>query len=88
LAAEKILLINEKLVDATIRAHGPPPSEVQQQKDWYQAILRDALKVAARTTLVPNSLGQSPGPVSVSSKHKYFLPDDSKAIIVQLLLRR
>ncbi len=61
LAGEKILLINAKMVGARIEAHGPPPSELQEQRDWYQDALRDALKLAAKTNLVlpPNGLGQS-----------------------------
>lgn len=60
LAAERILLINEKLIDARIQAHGPPPSGGQQQRDWYQDALRDSLRVAAKTRLIlSNNAGQS-----------------------------
>jgi hypothetical protein len=40
------------MIDARIEIHGPPPTELQQQRDWYQDALRDALKVAAKTRLV------------------------------------
>jgi hypothetical protein len=52
LAGEKILLINERLIDVRIKVHGPPPTDLQTQRDWYQDVLRDSLKVAAKTRLV------------------------------------
>lgn len=52
LAGEKILLINESMIDARIEIHGPPPTELQPQRDWYQDVLRESLKVAAKTRLV------------------------------------
>jgi hypothetical protein len=52
LAGEKILLINGKMIDARIKVHGPPPTELQTQRDWYQDVLRESLKVAAKTVLV------------------------------------
>jgi len=52
LAGEKILLINEKMINSRIQVHGPPPTELQLQRDWYQDVLRESLKVAAKTKLV------------------------------------
>lgn len=52
LAGEKILLINVSMIDARIEIHGPPPTELQPQRDWYQDVLRESLKVAAKTRLV------------------------------------
>jgi hypothetical protein len=52
LAEEQILLIHKSMIDAKIEAHGPPPTELRPQRDWYQDVLRDSLKVAAKTRLV------------------------------------
>lgn len=52
LAAENILLINERMIDARIEIHGLPPTDIQAQRDWYQDALRESLKLAAKTRLV------------------------------------
>jgi hypothetical protein len=41
MAEEKILMVNDHIVDCRIQAHGPPPSEPELQREWY----RDALNV-------------------------------------------
>jgi len=75
LAAEKILLINDKLIDARIRVHGPPPAELQTQRDWYRDVLRESLQVATKTRLAPQ---KKPEPSSEqqnptqSSKTSYY----------------
>ncbi len=43
------------MIDARIEIHGPPPTELQPQRDWYQDVLRESLKVAAKTRLVPQA---------------------------------
>jgi hypothetical protein len=52
LAAEKILLIHEKMIIARIQAYGPPPAGGQEQHNWYQDVLRQSLQIAAKTKLV------------------------------------
>jgi hypothetical protein len=52
LAEEQILLIHESIIDARIDAGRSPPTEFQPQRDWYQDVLRESLKLAARTRLV------------------------------------
>ena len=50
---EKIIFINDNMIDSRIRAHGPPPSDIQLQRDWYRGVLRESLQVAAQTIFVP-----------------------------------
>ena len=40
------------MVDARMDVHGPPPQDIQAQRDWYQDALRETLKLAAKTRLV------------------------------------
>jgi hypothetical protein len=49
MAEEKILLTNDIIVESRIEAHGPP-SDPDLQREWYRDALRDALKIAGRTT--------------------------------------
>ena len=60
LAGEKILLINERMINARIEIHGPPPSELQLQCGWYQDALREFLKVATKTRLVLQKKSEAP----------------------------
>lgn len=50
---EKIIFINDNMIDSRIKAHGPPPSDIQLQRDWYRGVLRESLQVAAQTIFVP-----------------------------------
>lgn len=61
LAGEKILMINEEMIDARIQIHGEPPSDLPEQRAWYQDTLRESLKLAAKTKLV---LQKNGGPSS------------------------
>jgi hypothetical protein len=68
-------LINEKLIDARIQTHGPPPAEGQEQRKWYQDVLRESLKVAAKTRLiVPANTEKS----STHSTQRISFPQDAK----------
>jgi hypothetical protein len=49
MAEERILLINDKIVESRIEAHGLPPSDPNQQREWYRDALRDALRISAET---------------------------------------
>ena len=50
-------MINDGLVDAKIQIHGAPPTDLEQQRTWYRDVLRDSLKLAAKTTLVLQNKG-------------------------------
>ena len=52
LVSEKILLIQDAMIDARIEVHGEPPKDIQAQRGWYQDALRDTLRLAAKTRLV------------------------------------
>lgn len=52
LVQERILLINEGIVECKIKEHGPPPSDIDAQKGWYRDNLRETLRIASRTRLV------------------------------------
>jgi hypothetical protein len=56
LAEERILLINDRLIEAKINVHGPPPPQLEPQRAWYQETLRDSLRVASRTVFRPGML--------------------------------
>jgi len=58
------MLINSSVVNARIEGYGPPPAELQEQRAWYQDALRDSLKLAAKTLLIPAA---SPGQPSERS---------------------
>ena len=60
LVEERILLINENMIDARIKIHGPPPRDLQLQRNWYQDVLRESLKVAAKTRLVLHKKSETP----------------------------
>lgn len=75
-AEERILLINEKMIDTRVQAHGEPPADFDLQRAWYREALRDSLRVAAKTKTKKdshhmkgdapprrnNTLAPSPGP--------------------------
>ena len=64
---ERILLINDNVVESRIKAHGLPPSGTQEQRAWYRDALRDTLKLAAKTKLVPRIVSlASHGPCTSS----------------------
>jgi len=48
-AEERILLINEAMIDTRVQVHGMPPSDFDLQREWYREALRDSLRVAAKT---------------------------------------
>ena len=50
---EKIIFINDNMIESRIKAHGPPPSDIQLQRDWYRGVLRESLQLAAQTIFVP-----------------------------------
>jgi hypothetical protein len=66
LAEERILFINEKLINSKISVRGPPPEDVQKQVGWYQDVLRDSLRVAKRTKWTKFTVQGEAGP---SSEH-------------------
>lgn len=49
LILERVLFIHEKVIDARIVKHGPPPTDTQAQRGWYQDGLRHRLDLAAKT---------------------------------------
>jgi hypothetical protein len=57
---ERIIFINDTLVESRIQAHGPPPNDIQQQRDWYREALRESLQVAAHTRYNPRKRSASP----------------------------
>lgn len=57
---ERIIFINDNLVESRIQAHGPPPTDLQLQRDWYRGILRESLQVAAHTVYHPRKRTASP----------------------------
>ena len=66
MAEEKILMVNDHIVDCRIQAHGPPPSEPELQREWYRDALRDTLRIAARTTrnVTFTQVGSSSAPMN------------------------
>ncbi len=48
-AQEKLIFINDQMVDSKIRSYGPPPQDIDQQIAWYRDTLRDSVRVAAMT---------------------------------------
>lgn len=64
---ERILLINDNVVESRIKVHGLPPSDTQEQRAWYRDALRDTLKLAAKTKLVPGIVSLASHGPSTSS---------------------
>jgi len=52
LAAEKIVLIYNRLLDARADVNGKPISNWEQQRAWFVDVLRETLEIAAKTKLV------------------------------------
>ncbi|KAG4440563.1 hypothetical protein IFR05_003979 [Cadophora sp. M221] len=67
-AQEKLIYINDRMVEAKINAYGPPPTDIDSQIGWFRDALRDSVKVSARTN-APHLLKETP-----------FVPRDSGAI--------
>lgn len=54
-AEERILLIHDRMIDARIEAHGPPPHQLEQQRAWYREALQSTIQVAAKTIIKPGA---------------------------------
>jgi hypothetical protein len=57
---ERIIFINDTMVESRIQAHGLPPTDIQLQRDWYRGVLRESLQLAAHTVYNPRKRSASP----------------------------
>jgi len=45
---ERLLSTHETVVNAKVHSYGPPPFNLELQREWYQEALLDSIKAAAR----------------------------------------
>lgn len=45
---DRLLLIHKTVVNARVHSHGPPPFNLELQREWYQEALLDSINAAAR----------------------------------------
>ncbi|KAH7309347.1 hypothetical protein BKA65DRAFT_519650 [Rhexocercosporidium sp. MPI-PUGE-AT-0058] len=68
-AQEKLIYINDRMVQAKIDAYGPPPVEINGLIGWLRDALRDSVKVSARVN-APHLMQETP-----------FVPRDSRTTL-------